>query len=438
MSSKTEEKFLKYFRGKKKVKVLVKGKGGQDVPVYADLKSSKPVAKVKTFTEIEVEPNAKFEGRYYATYKGGRGYFADVNVGKPIPSKSVHLTKLRSLTSIDLVKGGKEIDLITGKGSVRCVEFKTHKDLVKVVMSNINTRIGFREPVIEVMHDFLKSDMKTIEWGADVEGEEIAIMGVYFGEILAGLHALAGTKSKIQTQGQPWKTKKVKRFMIPNDPRFSGVDSFIETVDGELYPISSKYGVGAPASFFTNILAKGVEQQKVLKKGTTFYEIVETAIALGYSPESLMKSKGAKEILYEFGIRKILKIGKKDIPDPHNVYETARAGKTSKEVKLVSTKIAHHPKAEQIIIDKLDQSITSFFSRESVRLMETDKSMDQMRSILFGKKYFQANLNKDKWEKGVVEFKFLSTKEAKLTLTASKSSPSSIEASWGMINYYLK
>ena len=72
------------------------------------------------------------------------------------------------------------------------------------------------------------------------------------GELLIGYLALIGGSGSA-----PW--GKAKRFLIPADPSFCGVDSWID--DGEtVWPVSSKFGHGAAASVFSNILPLAIRR----------------------------------------------------------------------------------------------------------------------------------------------------------------------------------
>ena len=90
------------------------------------------------------------------------------------------------------------------------------------------------------------------------------------------------------------------------------------------------------------------------------------------------------------------------------------------------------------ILDYLDSSMTAFFSRATAEALNScSKSMEQMKRILIKKDYWQVNLDKNAWRKGVTKFTYVNSGEAKLQIIGSKAAMNDITGSQGMINYRL-
>jgi hypothetical protein len=296
---------------------------------------------------------------------------------------------------------------------------------------------GVSEPVKATFTKLFKnSNLGDFEWDADVEQEEVKKFGVYFGELLIGLYALAG-KTASHINPVPWKGIP-KRFLLPTDAAFSGVDSFLEMADGEIVPISSKFGTGAAASFFSNLLIKGIRYADKIPN-SVFKDIIEAAKAIHITADMLDKKKGAKDILYEFGIRNILGLDKRQIPDTYKVFTAIKTESASDEKNLVVSKIANIRGLDKKIEDSLEESTTAFFCRSIADMLMADKvSMETMKEILSGKNYWQANLNLLQWDKGVIKFSLVNSGHASLKIIGNKSAINDADAKQGLINYILK
>ena len=115
-----------------------------------------------------------------------------------------------------------------------------------------------------------------------------------------------------------------------------------------------------------------------------------------------------------------------------------KKGSIGQKEAYVMEAMKKSPYAERDIIAKLPKSATAFFCRAIAKRLNDDKmAMDQMREILAGKNYWQANLNKGEWNKGVVSFKFSNSGQASLKIFGNKSATDDIDAKQGMVNYLL-
>ena len=127
------------------------------------------------------------------------------------------------------------------------------------------------------------------------------------------------------------------------------------------------------------------------------------------------------------------------IDDPYGVYEAVKNGeltedryRVSREIRLLGESV------DPRILEYLDSSMTAFFSRVTAEALNAcPKSMEQMKRILIKKDYWQVNLDKTAWRKGVTKFTYVNSGEAKLQIVGSKAAMNDITGSQGMINYRL-
>lgn len=433
MATSGREKFKKYFQGNQSVEVPLKGKPiGSLVSVYEAKKGSKVIGKLPDTTKVQVIPEKEFGGRYFARYDNGKkaGYFADVNVGKPIQQND---NKIKRLTAFDFVKTKREVDfLYIDEKPIKSIEFTKADDLAKTILQNSKAISVIDEEVHGSIESLLKNRTK-IEWDDSISEQTKKFLGVYLGELMIGYLGLIGNKTNIKPI--PWQGK-ASRFILPTDVSFSGVDSFI--IDSkEIYPISSKSGKGAAASFFSNLLIAGIKNSNNLPK-SVFKDIVDTAKSIGITADLLEKKKGGRPILYEYGIRHVLGIPKREIKDAGKIYDDIRMGRETEERHRVQTAILSYDKLEATIENKLEESTTAFFCRTIADMLNKDSvSMDTMTKILSGKDYYQANLNLPLWLKGEMQFNMVRSGKARLQIIGNKSSISDLTAKQGMINYIL-
>jgi len=436
MASTGITKFNKYFKGKSEVEVYAKGEKGKDVAVYESVDGTKKIDILKDGTPITVIPGKEFKKRYFIKYKGGMGYISDNNTGKPIPSKTKVNSELSRITAGDFIDGGNPVKFKFIDQDVDCMEFTSKQQLANSIISCMKKVRGVSDEVRETFEGWLKGNLGDFDWVTGVADEEKNKFGVYFGELFIGLFALAGKEAN-HISPIPWRGK-IKRFLMPTDPSFSGVDSFLEMEDGEIFPISNKFGTGAAASFFSNLLIKGLQYHKKLPK-CVFKDIVETALDIGVTVQHLEKKQKAKPILYEYGIRHVLGLNKQQVKDTYEVFTAIKMKKNFEEKNLVLSAIANRRNVDKRIVELLEESVTAFFCREIAAMLEADKtSMDTMKEILAGKNYWQANLQMNEWEKGRVRYKLINSGSAKLSIIGSKAAMNDVEAKQGMINYILK
>jgi len=207
--------------------------------------------------------------------------------------------------------------------------------------------------------------------------------------------------------------------------------------NGEIVPISNKYGKGAAASFFVNVLPKCMKSFRSIRPGPLRDF---TRVALRMSTPKQMERRGApsKEILYEHGVRNMLKLDESDVKDPYEVYELIRNKKSSKEVRKVTEAIKKYSGVDDVVIKNLPNSVTAFFCREVAKdLNKNSKAMKDLKEILAGKNYWQANLDIRDWFDGKINYRLVNSGNVELKIIGSKAPTTDITAKQGLINYFM-
>lgn len=440
MASSGQDKWKKYFGKGLPVKTLIKAKPTENVKITGLAKNI--IATEKDGLEITVLPMKKYDSNYLIEFKkNGKmltGFVSEKYVAKPIERKIS--SKLNSSTALDFAKLGKRTKIRYMEKDISVIEFTDPKTLEKSILQGLKDTEKDKTAGLDAFNQFFKSQYKMIPWTSETSDIEQSKYGVYIGELLIGLYYLLG-KANMVTTPTPI-NKKAKKFYLPDDPSFSGIDSIIEFDDGKLLPISSKFGAGAKASIFSNILAKGVTVYKKMKP-SVFRDLCEAADKIHVSKGDLESKRKSKDVVYAFGIRNILKIkqgsGAQQIHDVMLLYQELKQNKKSTDISLVLKKISDNDFADPDVLKKLPKSVTAFFSRTIAKMLNNDKvSLDQMMEILSGKDYWQANLNISKWQKGEVEFKMTSTKSMNIKIIGNKAAVDDIDAKQGLVNYEIR
>jgi hypothetical protein len=312
--------------------------------------------------------------------------------------------------------------------NISVVTFTSAELLKNSILEGIEKSPLLGETYAEIFQEFFKTGK--ITWPPETPLPVINKLGVYIGELLVGWVLLDRSMTKYFANN-PF-SGVVTKFHLPTDPAFSGVDSFAELSNGEYYLISSKFGSGAKASLFSNILNYGVIKYSKLSD-SVFKDIC------GVVKRGGLSFKNSRAIVYTYGIRNILGLNELAVKDPNNVYSEIYSGKGGKDSDKVIEKIKATRGVDRQIIDSLPYSVSSFFNREIAKeLMSDPKSLDQMKEILTGKDYYQANLNTTEWSKGNLKFKFISSGQAELKVIGSKSAIRDITSKQGWVNYELQ
>jgi hypothetical protein len=346
-------------------------------------------------------------------------------------------TENLKIQSDKLITGGKFEKRTLNGQDVVCGVFTNSKQLEDSILKSIQQNVNVGPHIYDAIKDYFDSpNLEKFQWNNSFRDSDINELGKYLGELVIGVIVLRN-KTAGKFSSDIFTGKKIKEFIVPNDPSFSGVDSAFVKEDGGVIPISSKLGAGAKASFFTNFLPKVVDNKKL--KNSIIKDIAETAKNIGFTKDILNAKKGAKDITYEYGIRHILGINQSKISKPYNVFNDAKNSKFSDELILTMQEIRKHPNIDEKVKDKLPKSITSAFSREIARLLNNDPvSLEIVTDVLAGKSFYQANLDINKWKRGEVYFKLLLSGESKVSFIGSKAAIDDIDAKQGLVNYELK
>lgn len=351
---------------------------------------------------------------------------------EPKPPKN-----LDRLTAGDFTKGGKKIKFRYLEETIECIEFTSAKQCQDSIIRGLKRSNSISQAAYEVLEQYIASGKwGKFDWGENVSHKEKNKLGVYLGEILFGMLCLADKTTGIISP-KPY-SGKIARLLLPVSDRFVGLDSIMEKSDGEIIPISSKYGKGSPASFFGNILIKGMENYQHVPK-SVFRDIIDMSKAIGVTPQHIAKKQKSKEIVYEYGIRKILGLDRRRIKETYDVFEDIKKNRETKQRDLVIEKMQLLEPMDNRVLENLDDSLTWFFSKTMAeRLMKDKRSVDEIKEILSGKNFWQVNLHDADWQKGIVHFRCLKSRNANLQIVGNQSSIDDLDCKHGTLNYVLK
>jgi hypothetical protein len=348
-------------------------------------------------------------------------------------------TENLGITSDTLIKGGRIQKRMLNGLDVNCAVFSNKAELGNSILKGLKGNNKVNAAVYDTVQDYLNSDLTQFGWKKGIQESDVNELGKYLGELVIGVCVLGKKFSPVFSENI-FAGKQIKEFIVPDDPSFSGVDSAFVKNDGSLIPISSKLGAGAKASVFTNLLPKVMTSKKGIGD-CVIKQIADSAKKIGITVEDLNAKRGAKDIVYEYGVRKILKLSQLEVPDPYQVFRDIKQNpnKLSKPAKAVVDAIKKHPDIEENVKAKLPYSVTSAFSREIARRLNNDETSKKIiTEILAGKNFYQANLDVNKWKKGEVFFKLLLSGDANVGFIGSKAAIDDLEAKQGLVNYELK
>lgn len=346
-------------------------------------------------------------------------------------------TENLKIQSDTLIRYGKlEVRTLNGQ-DVRCAVFTTAEQLENSILRALKENRNVGPHIYDAVQDYFNSEnLKKINWSDSFQSSDINELGKYLGELIIGVIVLRGKRDG-KFSSDIFANQKIKEFIVPDDPSFSGVDSAFVKEDGSLIPVSSKLGSGAKASFFTNFLPKVIDKTNL--KDSVIKDIASAARNAGITNAILTAKRGAKEITYEYSIRDILGIGPNQIRNTYQIFTDVKKNNITKEVQLVIDAIKKNTMIEQGVKDKLPLSMTAVFSREMARRLNTDKeSLDIIAGVLAGKDFYQANLDVNRWKRGEVFFKLLQSGKAKVSFIGNKSAIMDVDAKQGLLNYELK
>lgn len=337
------------------------------------------------------------------------------------------------IQSETLIKSGTPITVELGSNAFDAMEFRNSSVLLDSILTGLQNNSRVPERVVnQFVHYIESSDKSKIVWNSDITPEEINELGKYLGEMLPGVLLLDRNWSSFDTQFM----KIPRRFAVPTDCSFSGIDSFFTDYRGNSTMISSKYGPGARASVFSNLLPIAMDK----KLGESqFKNLIAAAEEAGIDSETLIAKQGSKNVLYTYGINQILGLNHENPIEIFNDIRNHCINKTELkgESKSVLDKI--NSTANNMIVSALPHSTTSFFARTTAeRLNEDKKSIEQMKEVLQMKDFVQLNMNMTKWRQGDIQFKVRRSSEADIKIGGNKSAVNDLDARQGSLVYELK
>lgn len=448
-STKGFSQWKKYYKGKGKIDLVLKKSVGLKT---LDGKAGPNVSMGEVVTLLELKSDDEYYK--YATTKTqnaiawlpveykGKKYLCNIDVMSK-PKETGGITDFKLQTS-NLIKGGdtKKYDLM-GYDDVECKVFTSATTLknscLKYIESNklLDQNLNLKKSLVDY---FKSSDHSKIKWNAGISENEIAQFK-YLGEVAIGLVLLSKKTQSIKGNA-PFKTS-VKEIIFPIDESFAGADSFVKTSDGKIYPISSKLDIGAAASFWVNIFPKIMADRKY-QTSTILKELCECAKNLGITNEKAIKT-GAKKLVYEYGVRKLLKMTKTEMPSSYTLYEEFYKFDDFKKYSpptqsaFLKLKKMMDTLNDETALKNLDSSTTVFFSKQIASSLNKDKkAIDDILTVLAQKSYYQANQNMKSLINGIVEFDVTVSGGATIDFIGTKSSYRNIEASQGTVNYILR
>lgn len=416
----------KYFKGKEVKTTLNKeaavyNSNGEKTGVVLDVG--------ETVDVMDIEPS-KDRNTLLATVKVGTSMVRIPfnTIAKPITKGASEKLRINATT----LTNGAKTEMVTMMHKTFSAKiFTSSKEMAVIISNAVSNHRLLPDNVKLVLTRYLEqSSYKTIDWSGVDDMTQVNELGKYLGELVIGLLALNG---ELAISGALKKGERVS-FVVPDDPSFSGVDSlFIRKQDGSIIAISSKFGVGAKASFFSNLLPTLVQNQKMVKN-KTLKKLVDIVIQNGLNP-----NKQGKEILYRWGFDNLLNMK----VNSSQVYVDIRKGDDTPDIQKVVAAINKGTWKLDGDIKKIQKllpnSLTAFFSRSLSYMLNRDKqAIDEMITVLGAKDYWQANLNIQSWKNGQVEFGFVRSGTASLSIIGSKAAMGDITASQGMVNYLLK
>jgi hypothetical protein len=216
--------------------------------------------------------------------------------------------------------------------------------------------------------------------------------------------------------------------VIPLDGKFAGVDSFIINGSNTI-SISNKYGEGAAASFFPNLLPKILDT--TLTSNSVLLDLQEICKSSNITSTYLQNSKGGRQIVYNYGLKKVLNLNFQDYLNfPNDIKNNIKNG----NVDILVSKI--EPIARDKIKCQLPLSVTKFFSETlSNRLNLCSNTIETVNKVLYANNYYQVRLDDNKWKYGVIDYSIINTKNCKVKFVNNMSPISDIYARYGTINY---
>ena len=445
-------------------KLKIRIENGQFAEMFEDknneLESINIIIQPITPIKLSSEKYKEFQKKKYANieYQRKKGYVLISKIRKPTDDLGAERPQKLQILAEDFTEKGKDEKItVLSKKDVPVKLFETYEDLKKSVIWGLDNKIHDNDYLVEKIKTYLDQDDLSVIALNGIDDSHIDELGVYFGEILIGILAFKKQLSNTCTPSDMFGIN-LKSFSIPTDPAFKLVDSSL-TFDTTTVSVSSKYDKGAAASFMSNVLPYGMKYYTEYRD-CFLKKMCRIASNMGYKTQQVgaNRFKYSKNIIFEVGLRAVLKIKKTIVKNTnHSLYDSIRkvamnqilTSKENKELDEVIGAIEDYfinqntfdgrEQVIQTIRNNYPFTITSFFNYSVASVLNNDRlSRKYVHEIIGGKDFYQANLNKSKWRKGIIDIKMVSPKSAKLKILGSMSGAMDFTAKQGLVNYELK
>ena len=429
--------------------------------VYAPGPDKKTSERLDDGTSITVHGGSEYQSRLPIIYDNGAksGYFPVDSINKPKGGS----WKSWSTTASKLAEGTnlQTLDYLNGQANVACRIFTDADQIATSVMAGLESSASTPDHVIEQVLDFFMDNMDVtgnqvgnkFNWIPAIHENDKKRLGIYLGELLPGYFALKnryGTdifSERIIHQG-------LSQFVVPDDQSFGGIDSAFIYSRGSRACISSKFGEGAEASVWNNIMPLVISNKSEqgisgMAKDSMIKQLIRSCESVsGY------QRKG-RETLYYCGVKEIMK---NNVVNSEVFFDELRRGSLSPEsaslfehivskVNELKTKPGYKQLSTFRNKNVSIRSVTSVFSRIIADRLNMESSSNPsfgmvLKSILAGKTFFQLHMDDRKFlNSGEIYFKVLKSSNVNIIFKGDKSavdSETSLEAGSGTLNYKLE
>lgn len=428
--------------------------------VYSPGPETKTSERLDDGTPIVVHGGNEYNSRISIIYNNGAksGYFPIDSIHKPREgtwkSWTTTASKLAAGTRLET------LDYLNGQADVACRIFTDADAMGTSILSGLESSAGTPDHVLEQVSDFFIDNMHVtgtqvsnkFNWLPSMHEKDKKLLGIYLGELLPGYFALKNRygadifSERIIHEG-------LSQFVLPDDPAFGGIDSAFIYSNGSRACISSKFGEGAEASIWNNIMPLVVDNKSEngisgLSRESIVKQLIRTCESV-----SDYKSKGRKAVYY-CGVREIMK---NNVVDPETFFSELKRGSLSpdsaslfREIVAKVNELKTQPGYNQLSSFSNRKvtmnSITSVFSRMiadrlNMEVSSTPALQIRLKSILAGKSFFQLHMDSRKFlNTGEVYFQVKKSSKVGLIFKGDKSaidSATSLDAGNGTVNYRL-
>jgi hypothetical protein len=424
-----EASYEKYFKGKEIITTVKSTSNIFDI-------SGKKIGTINADEEVIVPSTTEYSPKINIIYKNKSVYINFNNLRK-VTTKGGEQLRIQASK---LLGGGSGKTVTIGHLTFSAQVFNDINHLKVSLYDGIQKLKSIPNDLKSILLDYTKSNnYSTINWNNYDNTQLKNEVAKYLGEIMIGLITMNNEHKSI-TGNNPFLNKKVKEFIMPTSTSFKGVDSLFSMTDGTIIPISSKSGKGAPASFHGNVMPILLNNKDI----TIPNGILKFMINYG-NYENI-------EFLYHTGIGYIMEpyiknnpLGKKAIQNPYSVYKNLSKNIiTDVEeylISIISDKKIKWPITSNMntIISKLPGSFTYFLCQNIADIMNKDtKTMDAVKKALSYKNFYQANLNKLKFSKGIVSFNLVHSGSDKIKMIHGKGTMGSVKSEQGRLSYMIE